>query len=88
MDILGRHGFEVELEDTSPGRCSLAAIYMKRENILSRFWFGEKMEKIEEKILNHLVKKTNIKTHTEEEKDQRRRQNYRKNQPIITYKQT
>jgi len=29
-----------------------------------------------------------IKTHTEEEKDQRRRQNYRKNQPIITYKQT
>jgi hypothetical protein len=58
MDILGRHGFEVELEDTSPGRCSLAAIYMKRENILSRFWFGEKMEKIEEKILNHLVKKT------------------------------
>lgn len=62
MDILGRHGFEVELEDTSPGRCSLAAIYMKRENILSRFWFGEKMEKIEEKILNHLVKKTDRKS--------------------------
>jgi len=48
----------IYLEDTRPGRCSLTAIYMKRENILSRFWFGEKMEKIDEKILNHLVKKT------------------------------